>query len=150
MQTATIEYARNVCNFEDANSTEFDPDTTHPVIDYLPEQYEGINMGGTLRLGLFDCKLKPGSLAQKLYGQDMIQERHRHRYEFNNKFKEKLEDCGLTFSGINPATGLAEIIEIKDHPFFIASQFHPEFKSRPLRAHPLFKGFIEASISKQK
>lgn len=150
MQTATIEYARNVCKFDDANSTEFDPDTTHPVIDYLPEQYEGIDMGGTLRLGLYDCKLKPGSLAHKLYGEDMIQERHRHRYEFNNNFKTDLEKCGLVFSGINPATGLAEIIEMKDHPFFIASQFHPEFKSRPLRAHPLFKGFIEASLSKQK
>jgi CTP synthase len=118
------------------------------VIDYLPEQYEGIDMGGTLRLGLYDCQLKTGSLAHELYGNDLIQERHRHRYEFSNKYKAQLENCGLIFSGINPATNLVEVIELKDHPFFIATQFHPEFKSRPLRAHPLFKGFIKASLNK--
>lgn len=148
MQTATIEFARNVCKLKDANSSEFDPTTSYPVIDYLPEQYEGIDMGGTLRLGLYDCQLKKGSLAHSLYGKDVVQERHRHRYEFSNKYKTQLEKCGLIFSGINPATNLVEIIELKDHPFFIATQFHPEFKSRPLRAHPLFKGFIKASLNK--
>ena len=148
MQTATIEYARNVCNMTTANSTEMDPDTEYNVIDYLPEQYEGINMGGTLRLGLYNCEIKEGTLAHKVYGKTMIQERHRHRYEFNNKFKQQLEDCGLVFSGINPETGLAEIVEIPEHKFFIASQFHPEFLSRPQRSHPLFREFIGASIKK--
>lgn len=148
MQTATIEYARNVCNMTTANSTEMDPDTKYNVIDYLPEQYEGINMGGTLRLGLYNCEIKEGTLAHKVYGKTMIQERHRHRYEFNNKFKQQLEDCGLVFSGINPETGLAEIVEIPDHKFFIASQFHPEFLSRPQRSHPLFREFIGAAIKK--
>ena len=146
MQTAKIEYARNVCKMDRANSTEMDPDTPYPVIDYLPEQYEGIDMGGTLRLGLYNCDIKPGTLAHKIYQKDQIKERHRHRYEFNNIYKEKLEQCGLVFSGINPETGLAEIIEIPDHPFFIASQFHPEFLSRPQRPHPLFREFIKAAL----
>ncbi|MCF7925468.1 MAG: CTP synthase, partial [Candidatus Izimaplasma sp.] len=149
MQAATIEFARNVCHLENAHSTEFDSDTPHPVIDYLPEQYEGIDMGGTLRLGLYDCLIKEDTLAHRLYGKDVIAERHRHRYEFNNTYKEKLETCGLIFSGINPKTNLAEMIELKDHPFFIGSQFHPEFRSRPLRPHPLFKGLIKASLDKQ-
>ena len=148
MQTATIEFARNVCKMEGANSTEMDPDTPYPVIDYLPEQYEGIDMGGTLRLGLYNCALTPGSMAHKIYKNAMIAERHRHRYEFNNKFKEQLENCGLVFSGTNPETGLAEIIELPDHKFFIASQFHPEFLSRPYRPHPLFKEFVGASMKK--
>jgi len=146
MQTATIEYARNVCNMEGANSTEMDPDTKYPVIDYLPEQYEGIAMGGTLRLGLFNCDLTEGSLAHKVYGSLSIKERHRHRYEFNNIYKKQLEDGGLVFSGVNPETGLAEIVEIPSHKFFIASQFHPEFLSRPQRSHPLFRDFIGACI----
>lgn len=148
MQTATIEYARNVCKLEGANSTEMDPNTPYPVIDYLPEQYEGIDMGGTLRLGLYNCNIKEGTLAHSLYGKTMIQERHRHRYEFNNKYMAQLEECGFVFSGINPETGLAEIIEIPEHKFFIASQFHPEFVSRPNRPHPLFKGFIKAALDK--
>jgi CTP synthase len=148
MQTATIEFARNVCKMEGANSTEMDPDTPYPVIDYLPEQYEGIDMGGTLRLGLYNCALTPGSKAHQIYKNAMIAERHRHRYEFNNKYKKQLEDCGLVFSGMNPETGLAEIIELPKHKFFIASQFHPEFLSRPYRAHPLFKEFIRASMDK--
>jgi CTP synthase len=148
MQTATIEYARNVCKLEGANSTEMDPDTPYPIIDYLPEQYEGIDMGGTLRLGLYNCELKENTLAYKAYKKPLIKERHRHRYEFNNKYKEKLEACGLVFSGTNPETGLAEIIEIPEHKFFIATQFHPEFLSRPNRAHPLFREFIGASLNK--
>jgi CTP synthase len=149
MQAATIEFARNVCFLEDANSTEFDEVTPYPVIDYLPEQYQGINMGGTLRLGLYECKLQEGSLTKALYEQDVIYERHRHRYEFNDAFKATLEENGLVFSGVNPKTNLAEVIELPSHKFFIATQFHPEFKSRPLRAHPLFKGFIKACISEQ-
>ncbi len=146
MQTATIEFARNVCNMEGANSTEMDPDTKYNVIDYLPEQYEGIKMGGTLRLGLYNCEIEKGTLAHSVYGSTMIKERHRHRYEFNNQFKKQLEDCGLVFSGINPETKLAEIIEIPSHKFFIASQFHPEFLSRPQRSHPLFRDFIGAAL----
>ncbi len=148
MQTATIEYARNVCNMKGANSTEMDPDTKYNVIDYLPEQYEGINMGGTLRLGLYNCEIQEGTLAHKVYGSTLIKERHRHRYEFNNEFKKQLEDCGLVFSGINPETKLAEIVEIPSHKFFIASQFHPEFLSRPQRSHPLFREFIGAALLK--
>ena len=148
MQTATIEYARNVCKMEGANSTEMDPDTKYPVIDYWPEQYEGIAMGGTLRLGLYNCELKEGTLAHKAYGQSNIKERHRHRYEFNNIYKKQLEECGLVFSGVNPETGLAEIVEIPSHKFFVASQFHPEFLSRPQRAHPLFREFIKATLDK--
>lgn len=146
MQTATIEFARNVCNMEGANSTEMDPDTKYNVIDYLPEQYEGIHMGGTLRLGLYNCNITEGTLAHSVYGTTSIKERHRHRYEFNNVFKKQLEDCGLVFSGINPETKLAEIVEIPSHKFFIASQFHPEFLSRPQRSHPLFRDFIGAAL----
>jgi CTP synthase len=148
MQTATIEFARNVCGMTGANSTEMDPNTPYPVIDYLPEQYEGIDMGGTLRLGLYNCELKEDTLAFRAYGKTLIKERHRHRYEFNNKYKEQLEACGLVFSGINPETGLAELIELPEHKFFIASQFHPEFLSRPQRPHPLFREFIGAALKK--
>lgn len=148
MQMATVEFARNVCNLTGAHSTEMDPETAYPIIDYLPEQYEGIDMGGTLRLGLYNCVIEKGTLAYKAYGQTTIKERHRHRYEFNNKYKETMEQCGLVFSGMNPETGLAEIIELPSHKFFIATQFHPEFLSRPQRSHPLFKEFIGASLMK--
>ena len=147
MQMATVEFARNVCNLEGANSTEMDADTKYPIIDYLPEQYEGINMGGTLRLGLYNCKIKEGSLAHNAYKKIDIKERHRHRYEFNNEYKDVLEKCGLVFSGMNPETGLAEIIELPNHKFFIATQFHPEFLSRPQRSHPLFREFIGSSLN---
>jgi len=148
MQLASIEYARNVCGLEGANSTEMDPNTPHPIIDYLPEQYEGIDMGGTLRLGLYNCKIEKDTLAYKAYQSELIKERHRHRYEFNNDYLEPLKKGGLVFSGINPETGLAEIIELPSHKFFIASQFHPEFLSRPQRSHPLFREFIGASLNK--
>ncbi|MFK5884060.1 MAG: CTP synthase [Candidatus Izemoplasma sp.] len=147
MQLATVEFSRNVCGLEGADSTEMNPDTPYNVIDYLPEQYEGINLGGTLRLGLYDCKLKKGTLAFNVYGKDIIQERHRHRYEFNNDYKKVLEEHGLIISGVNPESNLAEIIEIPKHKFFIATQFHPEFLSRPQRAHPLFKEFIVSCIN---
>jgi CTP synthase len=148
MQLSIIEFSRNVLKLPEANSTEFDPDTIYNVIDYLPEQYQGIEMGGTLRLGLYNCDLMTGSLAAKAYGKDKIKERHRHRYEFNNKFKKLLEKQGMIFSGINPETKLCEIIELKDHPWFVATQFHPEFLSRPDRPHPLFKAFVGACIQK--
>ena len=148
MQLATIEFARNVCNMEGANSTEMDPSTKYPIIDYLPEQYEGINMGGTLRLGLYNCEIKENTLAYRAYGKTLIQERHRHRYEFRNEYLNILEKCGLVFSGINPDSNLVEMIELKDHKFFIATQFHPEFLSRPQRSHPLFREFIKAALSK--
>jgi len=147
MQLATIEYARNVAKLENANSTEMDENTPYPIIDYLPDQYQGIDLGGTLRLGEYDCEILEGTLAYKAYQTTFIKERHRHRYEFNNQFKKKLEENGLVISGINPQTNLVEIIELKNHPFFIGCQFHPEFASRPNRPHPLFKEFIKASVN---
>ncbi|MCK4552223.1 MAG: CTP synthase [Tenericutes bacterium] len=144
MQLSVIEFARNVCGLPHANSTEFEKETIYNVIDFLEDQYHGINMGGTLRLGLYNCDLVAGSIAKKAYNRTRIQERHRHRYEFNNKFKNIFEENGMTFSGINPEKNLCEIIEIENHPFFVGTQFHPEFLSRPDKPHPLFKKFIEA------
>ena len=146
MQCAVIEFARNVLGFADANSSEFDEKTPHPVIDLMDEQRTIHDKGGTMRLGAYDCDIVPGSLAERLYGQKHIQERHRHRYEFNPKYRESLEAAGLRISGVNPQRGLAEIVEIEDHPFFIGCQFHPEFKSRPMHAHPLFDGLVEAAL----
>ncbi|XFA98348.1 CTP synthase [Candidatus Izemoplasma sp. B36] len=143
MQLSVIEFARNVCGLEYANSTEFEKDTIYNVIDFLEDQYHGIDMGGTLRLGLYNCNLIEGTLAKEAYGKENIQERHRHRYEFNNKFKKIFEDNGMIFSGINPEKNLCEIVEIKKHPFFVATQFHPEFLSRPDKPQPLFKKYIE-------
>ena len=145
LQLAVIEFSRNVCNLKDAASTEFNKDTTNHVIDLMLDQKTVINMGGTLRLGNYDCNIEKGSLAYKLYKTKNIKERHRHRYEFNNNYKKVLEEKGFVFSGINEASNLIEIVEYPKHPFFIACQFHPEFKSRPNRCHPLFDGFIEAS-----
>ena len=146
MQLAVIEFARNVCHIEDATSTEFDPTTKNPVIDLMADQKSIVNKGGTLRLGNYECELKKGTLAYNDYKQDTILERHRHRYEFNNEYKEILEKNGMVFSGKNKAADLVEIIELPNHKHFIASQFHPEFKSRPTKAHPLFMSFIKASI----
>lgn len=147
MQIATIEFARNVCHLEDANSTEFDPLCKNPIIDLMADQKQIINMGGTLRLGNYECKLKKDTLAYQDYQNELIHERHRHRYEFNNKYCSIFEENGLIFSGINPQADLVEIIELPSHPHYIACQFHPEFKSRPNRPHPLFKSFIKASIA---
>jgi len=147
MQIAVIEFALNVCNIENASSTEFDELCKNPIIDLMAEQKSIVNMGGTLRLGNYACKIKKDTLAYSAYKNENILERHRHRYEFNNKYKEILEKKGMTFSGINEDSDLVEIIEIKEHPFFIACQFHPEFKSRPTRPHPLFEQFIKASIN---
>ena len=142
MQLACIEFAKSVCHL-DATSREFDASTNCAVIDLMADQKSIANMGGTLRLGNYKCKIKEKTLASKLYGEVEILERHRHRYEFNNDYQELLEKNGMVFSGINEQANLMEIIEIPNHPFFIACQFHPEFKSRPIKAHPLFKGFIE-------
>jgi CTP synthase len=146
MQLATIEFARNVCGLKDANSTEFDSATKNNIIDYMPEQYQGINLGGTLRLGNYECSLMENTIARSAYNQKVIFERHRHRYEFNNQFKKIFNEKGMIFSGINSESDLVEIIELKDHPFFLAVQFHPEFLSRPDRPHPLFKEFIAKSV----
>ncbi len=146
MQCAVIEFGRNVLDLDDANSTEFDPDTGNPVIDLTREQKNAEDMSGTMRLGSYKCRLKVGSRAYKAYKKKVVYERHRHRYELNNDYRDRLEKAGLIITGINPDKNLAEIVEIKDHPWFVAVQFHPEFKSRPDRAHPLFRDFIDASI----
>jgi CTP synthase len=146
MQTAVIEFARNVCGLKGANSTEFDKNTKHPVISLLEEQKKVKIMGATMRLGAYECKLQKGTKAFSAYAKAKIFERHRHRYEFNNKYREIMEKNGMVFSGINPKQNLVEIIELKQHPWFVACQFHPEFKSKPDRAHPLFREFIRASI----
>ena len=150
MQLAIIEYARNVCDLPLASSTEFDDVCSDPVIDLMMEQKSIVNMGGTLRLGNYDCTIKEGTLAFKDYGTTHIKERHRHRYEFNNKYRDLLESKGMVFSGINEESNLVEIIELNDHPHFIACQFHPEFKSRPIRCHPLFDSFIKTSKENKK
>lgn len=146
MQLSVIEFARNVCGLENANSTEFDESTKYNVIDYMPDQYQGIDLGGTLRLGLYECRLEENTVAKKAYNQELISERHRHRYEFNNDYLNIFKEKGMIFSGVNPASNLMEIIEIPNHPFFVAVQFHPEFLSRPDKPHPLFKKFIESSL----
>ncbi|HPS19631.1 MAG TPA: CTP synthase [Candidatus Omnitrophota bacterium] len=145
MQIAVIEFARNICGFKEANSTEFEPKTAYPVISLLSEQKNVKDMGGTMRLGQYACKLKSGSLARKAYGAEIIFERHRHRYEFNSEFEPELSKNGLTITGFNPGPDLVEIVEIKDHPWFVACQFHPEFKSKPDNVHPLFRDFVKAA-----
>ena len=146
MQVASVEFARHVCGLDGANSTEFDPDTDHPVISLLEEQRELTDKGGTMRLGSYPCRLKPGSLAARAYGESLILERHRHRYEFNNRFRRRLAERGMLFSGLSPDESLVEIVEVTDHPWFVATQFHPEFRSKPTSAHPLFREFVAASI----
>lgn len=146
MQVAVIEFARHVAGLEDATSTEFDELTKEPIIDLMADQKNILNMGGTLRLGNYECKIPKKTLAHELYGQDKINERHRHRYEFNNKYREILEQNGLVFSGVNEAADLVEMVEYPKNKFFVASQFHPEFRSRPTRPHPLFAGFVKACI----
>ena len=150
MQLAIVEYARNVAGLKDAHSIELDPATTHPVIALMPDQEDIEDIGGTLRLGSYPCVLDKTTKAYELYGTDQIAERHRHRYEVNNDYRKILTDNGLTLSGLSPDGRIVEMIEIKDHPFFIATQAHPELKSRPNRPHPLFKGFVQAAIEKSK
>lgn len=150
MQIAVIEYARNVLGYMDAHSSELAPETTHPVIDLMPEQKDVEDLGGTMRLGLYPCKITEGTLAHKIYGADLIYERHRHRYEFNNFYRKELIDAGLVISGQSPDDKLVEMVEVPDHPWYIGVQFHPEFKSRPNHAHPLFREFIGAALKKNK
>lgn len=145
MQCAVIEWARHTAQLEDANSAEFDPDTTNPVINLLPEQQDVVDLGGTMRLGLYPCRVNPDTLAFKLYQKEVIYERHRHRYEFNNAYRNLFLESGYAVSGTSPDGRLVEMIELPNHPFFIASQFHPEFQSRPSAPHPLFQGFIQAA-----
>jgi CTP synthase (UTP-ammonia lyase) len=150
MQLASIEFARNVIGLQEAHSTEFSSKTAHPVIDLLPEQKTIEDKGRTLRLGHFPCHVKKDTKAFAAYQEETIQERHRHRYEFNNEYRQQMEQAGFIFSGTSPDERLVEIIELRDHPWFVASQFHPEFASRPNRAQPLFRDFIGASIQHKK
>ncbi len=145
LQTAAIEFARNVCGLETANSMEFDLLAEHPIISLMPDQEEVVDMGGTMRLGAYPCQLKEGTKAFEAYGTPLISERHRHRYEMNNRYRDTLEEHGMVISGVSPDNQLVEMIELNDHPWFVAGQFHPEFKSRAQRAHPLFRDFIRAA-----
>ena len=147
---AVVEFAKNVLGIEDADSAEFNINTKNPVIHIMETQKGVTSKGGTMRLGSYPCRLKEGTLAYNIYGQENINERHRHRFEYNNEYKERLEEAGLICSGTSPDGNLVEIVENKNHPFFIAGQFHPEFKSRPDRPAPLFKALIKACKEKQK
>ena len=146
MQLSIVEYARNVAGLDGAHSIELDPNTQYPVIALMPDQNGVEDIGGTLRLGSFPCVLDKTSKAYELYGEELIHERHRHRYEVNNDYRAILTEHGMTLSGLSPDGRIVEMIELKDHPFFIATQAHPELKSRPNRPHPLFKGFVEAAV----
>jgi CTP synthase len=148
MQIAVIEFARNVCGLKGANSTEFESNSPHPVICLLEEQKGVVAKGGTMRLGAQPCKLVAGTKARELYGADEISERHRHRFEFNNAYRDQLMKAGLTVAGLYAKYDLVELIELRDHPWFLACQFHPEFLSKPHKPHPLFRGFIEAALRK--
>ena len=148
---ATVEFARNVLKLEGAPSTELNKDTKYPIIDFLPDQSEDTDLGGTLRLGLYPCKLKEGSVARAAYKDEaLVYERHRHRYEFNNEFREAMEAAGLVFSGVSPDNKLVEIIELPEKKFFVAGQFHPELISRPQRPQPLFEQFVGAAFNNRK
>ncbi|MET0414018.1 MAG: CTP synthase [Polyangiaceae bacterium] len=149
MQLAVVEFARNCCGLKGASSREFNENAEYPVIDLMDEQVQVREKGGTMRLGAYDCVLKPGSRAAQIYGIGRISERHRHRFEFNNEYRERLEAAGLVLSGMSPGGELVEMIELKDHPFFVGCQFHPEFKSRPMAANPLFFSFIEAAVNRR-
>jgi CTP synthase len=149
MQVATIEFARNVCGIANANSAEFDQTSSDPVICLLDEQREVTNKGASMRLGTWPTKIQPGSLAEKIYGSDEVLERHRHRYEFNMKYRDQMRERGFEISGTSPDGSLAELVELRDHPYFLACQYHPEFQSKPNKPHPLFKGFIQAALAHQ-
>lgn len=148
MQVAVIEFARHVCGMADANSGEFDPGSAHRVIDFLPDQSDDTDKGGTLRLGAYPCAIAPGTQMRRCYGRELIYERHRHRYEFSNRFRAALAENGLILSGTSPDGAIVETVELPDQPFFVGVQFHPEFKSRPNRPHPLFTGLVSASLKK--
>jgi CTP synthase len=148
MQLMVVEFARTILKNEQVNSTEFDRSTPYPVIDLMPDQRGVVDMGGTMRLGLYPCQLQPGTKAAEAYGKDSVLERHRHRFELNNAYRDLLQRNGMCFSGISPDGRLVEIAEMTDHPFMVATQFHPEFLSRPNRPHPLFVGFLKAVCEK--
>lgn len=150
MQVLCVEFARHVLKLDDANSTEIDPNTANPVIALLTEQKAVEGLGGTMRLGAYNCVIQKGSKAEKSYGKNLISERHRHRWEFNNEYKQAFEENGATISGVLENSKLCEITEIKDHPWMVGVQFHPEFKSKPFAAHPLFRDFIAAAIAYRK
>ena len=150
MQSAVMEFARNVCGMEGATSSEFDEHAKYKVIDLMSDQVDVDKKGGTMRLGIYPCKVEPGTKTHEVYGKDLIYERHRHRYEFNNEYRQQLTDAGLVISGTSPDGRLVESIEVKDHPFFVATQAHPELKSRPNNAHPLFRGFVDAILELKK
>jgi CTP synthase len=150
LQSAVIEYSRNVLGLEGANSTEFEPTTVHPVIDLMASQSDVEEKGGTMRLGLYPAKLTPGSLVHTLYDEELIYERHRHRWEVNNRYRKDLEAAGLRLSGVAPDDSLVEFIELPRHPYFVATQAHPEFKSRPDRPHPLFLGLAKAAGERRR
>jgi CTP synthase len=147
MQCAVIEFARNVLGYKDAHSTEMAPNTSFPVIHLQESQKKVTQKGGTMRLGAYNCELQPGSLALEVYGRPLISERHRHRYEFNNTYAEAFQKAGMKTTGLNPDKGLVEIVEVEKHPWFIGVQFHPEYKSTVDNPHPLFVGFIKATIA---
>ena len=149
MQIAVIEFARHVVGWDDATSAEFTSLTAHPVIDLMLDQVNIVDKGGTMRLGKYPCMLSEGSKARAAYGSEEISERHRHRYEFNNQFRQELQLAGLRLSGTSPDGSLVEIVELPDHPWFVGCQFHPEFKSRPNRPHPLFCGLVHAALELQ-
>jgi CTP synthase len=150
MQCAVIEFARDACGLAGANSSEFDPQSPHPVIDLMDEQRDVVDVGGTMRLGAYPAKLVPGSIVAEAYGEEVVYERHRHRYEVNNRYRTRLEEAGLVASGSSPDERLVEFIELPrdEHPFFAATQAHPEFKSRPDRPHPLFAAFVRAAAER--
>ncbi|MEM6864189.1 MAG: CTP synthase, partial [Bacteroidota bacterium] len=150
MQMAVIEFARNVLGFQSANSTEMDLKTSHPVINLMEEQKSVTDMGGTMRLGAWDCQLEKNTLVHEVYGQTEISERHRHRFEFNNAYKTQMQEAGLVASGFNPKTGLVEVVEIPSHPWFIGVQYHPEYKSTVADPHPLFVGFVKAVLAQKQ
>ena len=150
MQCMVIEFARHVANLKNANSSEFDPETPHPVIDLMLDQQDKSDLGGTMRLGLYPCVLKMNTKSYAAYGQPIILERHRHRYELNNRYRDQLESEGLYLSGLSPDDSLVEIAEVADHPWMVGSQFHPEFQSKPLDPHPLFRDFIRAALQYQQ
>ncbi|MCX7989721.1 MAG: CTP synthase [Aquificaceae bacterium] len=149
MQLMCVEFAREVLCLKEANSTEFDPNTPHPVIDIMEEQKGIRELGGTMRLGSYPCRLVPGTKVREIYGQELIQERHRHRYEFNNRYRESFERFGMVFSGLSPEGSLVEVLELREHPWYIGCQFHPEFRSKPFQPHPLFVSFISACLEGQ-
>ena len=150
MQMSVIEYSRNVLGYAEANSTEMNEQTPHPVVNLMEEQKNVTDKGGTMRLGAWKCEIKPDTLAYQIYGEATIFERHRHRYEFNSAYTAELEKAGLKASGVNPDTGLVEIVEIEDHPFFIGVQYHPEYKSTVANPHPLFVNFVAAAVKARK